>query len=59
MILCEVLSYAAWIVSGLLLLWIVVEAINVSSGFDEELVRNSSDGVDELLEPFEREQGTR
>lgn len=59
MILCEVLSYAAWIVSGLLLIWIVVEAINVSSGFDEELVRNSSDGVDELLEPFEREQGTR
>lgn len=59
MILWEVLSYAAWIVSGLLLLWIVVDAINVSREFDEELLISSREGADELLEQMEQEEGAR
>lgn len=59
MILWEVLSYAAWIISGFLLLWIVVDAINVSREFDEELLVSSREGADELLEQIEKEEGAR
>lgn len=59
MILWEALSYAAWIISGVLLLWIVVDAINVSREFDEELLVSSREGADELLEQIEQEEGAR
>jgi len=59
MIFWDILSYAAWIISGLLLLWILVDAINVSREFDEELLISSREGVDEILEQLEREEGER
>lgn len=59
MIFWEILSYAAWIVSGLLLLWILVDAINVSREFDEELLISSREGADEILDQLEREEGKR
>lgn len=59
MIYWEVLSYAAWIVSGFLLLWILVDAINVSREFDEELLISSREGADELLEQIKQEEGKR
>lgn len=59
MIFWDILSYAAWIISGLLLLWILVDAINVSREFDEELLISSREGVDEVLEQLEREEGER
>lgn len=59
MIFWDILSYSAWIISGLLLLWILVDAINVSREFDEELLISSREGVDEVLEQLEREEGER
>lgn len=59
MILWEILSYAAWIVSGLLLLWILFDAISVSREFDEELLVSSREGADELLEQIKQEEGKR
>lgn len=57
MIFWEILSYAAWIISALLLLWILADAISVSREFDEELLISSREGADELLDELEREEG--
>ncbi|MCX4191038.1 hypothetical protein [Methylophaga sp. OBS1] len=59
MIWWDILSYAAWIISGLLLLWILVDAISVSREFDEELLVSSREGADELLEQIKQEEGIR
>lgn len=59
MIFWEILSYAAWIISALLLLWILADAISVSREFDEELLISSREGADELLDELEREEGKR
>ena len=39
-----IVSYAAWIVSAWLLLWIVVDAISVSQQYDEEFLMSSREG---------------
>jgi hypothetical protein len=44
----DFLSYAAWGISGLLLAWIVLDALKVSQHYDEELLMSSREGVDEL-----------
>lgn len=59
MSLWEVLSYAAWMISGLLLVWIVIDALNVSREFDEELLIRSRDSGDQLLEQIKQEEGVR
>jgi hypothetical protein len=59
MIWWTILSYAAWVVSGLLFLWILVDAISVSREFDEELLISSREGADELLQEIEQEEGAR
>ncbi|MBD3635407.1 MAG: hypothetical protein HUJ23_10945 [Methylophaga sp.] len=59
MIWWDILSYAAWIISGLLLLWILADAISVSREFDEELLVSSREGADELLEQIKKEEGVR
>ncbi len=59
MIWWDILSYAAWIISGLLLLWILADAISVSREFDEELLVSSREGADELLEQIKKEEGLR
>lgn len=59
MIWWDILSYAAWIVSGLLLMWILVDAISVSREFDEDLLVSSREGADELMEQIKQEEGIR
>ncbi len=59
MIWWDILSYAAWIVSGLLLMWILVDAISVSREFDEDLLVSSREGADELMEQIKQEEGLR
>ncbi|MBL1457656.1 MULTISPECIES: hypothetical protein [unclassified Methylophaga] len=54
MIYWDLLSYAAWIISAGLLLWIVVDAVSVSRQFDEELLVSSREGSDELLEQIKQ-----
>lgn len=59
MSLLETLSYLAWIVSGLLLLLILVDAIKVSSEFDEELLTSTSEGEDKPVEKIKQEVDKR
>ncbi len=44
----DILSYLAWGTSGLLLLWILVDAFKVSKQYDEEFLMSSREGADEL-----------
>ena len=46
----DILSYAAWGISALLLLWIVADAVSVSRQFDEEFLMSSREGADELTD---------
>jgi hypothetical protein len=46
----DLLSYAAWVGSALLLLWMVADAIRVNREYDESLLLSSREGSDELLE---------
>lgn len=46
----DIASYAAWAVSGLILLWMVADAIKVNRDFDENLLMSSREGVDELID---------
>ncbi len=59
MIYWQILSYAAWIISGLLLLWILVDAISVSREFDEELLISSREGADDILDEIKQEEGIK
>ncbi len=47
-------SYAAWIISALIFLWMVWDAFLVGRKFDEELLQSSREGVDEVLEHGDR-----
>lgn len=44
------LEYAAWAVSAVLLLWMLMDAARVNREFDEDTLLSSREGVDELLE---------
>ena len=46
----QALSGAAWIVSALLFLWILVDAFNIGKQYDEEFLMSSREGADELSE---------
>ena len=43
-------SYAAWIVSALIFLWMLWDAIKVGREYDEDLLQSSREGVDQLQE---------
>ena len=47
-------SYAAWVISALIFLWMLWDAFLVGRKFDEELLQSSREGVDELLEHGDR-----
>jgi hypothetical protein len=47
-------SYAAWIISGLIFLWMLWDAMKVGRQYDEDLLQSSREGVDELLEHGDR-----
>ena len=42
------LEWAAWIVSGRLILWMLWDAILVSKNYSEDVLTSSQEGVDEL-----------
>jgi hypothetical protein len=44
----DILQYGAWAAAGLLVLWMVFDAIKVSKQFDEDVLTSSQEGIDEL-----------
>jgi hypothetical protein len=40
----NVLTYAAWSISAILLVWMVIDAFMVSSQYDEEYLMSSREG---------------
>ena len=47
-------SYAAWIISAAIFLWMLWDAFRVGQRYDEGLLQSSREGVDELLEHGDR-----
>jgi hypothetical protein len=45
----QILEYAAWAASALILLWMVLDAFKVGQQFTEEQLLSSKEGVDELF----------
>ena len=43
----NVLMYAAWSLSAILLVWMVVDAFMVSSQYDEEYLMSSREGAED------------
>ncbi len=46
----NIAEYAAWGISGVLVLWMVADMIRVGAEYDEALLLSSREGADELLE---------
>lgn len=44
------LTYAAWGISALIVIWMLTDAFRVSKEYDEDLLVSSREGVDELLD---------
>jgi hypothetical protein len=53
MIFWDVLTYAAWGLSAIMLMWMVVDAFMVSSQYDEEFLMSSREGEDEVMHGVE------
>ena len=45
----QILEWAAWALSALMLLWMVIDAWRVGQQFSEETLLSSKEGVDELF----------
>lgn len=46
----NIAEYAAWGISGVLVLWMVADMIRIGAEYDEALLLSSREGADELLE---------
>ncbi|HSI95017.1 MAG TPA: hypothetical protein VK938_02905 [Methylophilaceae bacterium] len=46
----QLLSYAAWGISGLLILWMLADMASVSKQYDEDFLMSSREGADELTD---------
>ncbi|WP_438970684.1 hypothetical protein [Methylophaga sp.] len=55
MIYWELLSYIAWVIAGLLLLWIMVDVFSVSRQVDEEEFIGSPDSDDDRMGEIKQE----
>ena len=44
----NILTYAAWGLSGIMLMWMLVDAVMVSSKYDEEYLMSSREGEDDV-----------
>jgi len=53
----DLLTYAAWIVSAALLLWMLIDMIRVNNEYDEDFLISSQEGADELLEGDSHKRG--
>ncbi|MEY3747624.1 MAG: hypothetical protein RL194_1083 [Pseudomonadota bacterium] len=49
----DVLTYVAWSLSAIMLVWMVVDAFMVSSQYDEEFLMSSREGEDEVMHGVE------
>jgi hypothetical protein len=45
----DYLQYGSWAVAGLLVLWMLADAVMVSSQFTEDVLTSSQEGIDELV----------
>ena len=45
----NILGPAAWVISALILLWMVFDFFKVNMGFGEDVLLSSREGVDELF----------
>ena len=52
-----ILEWAAWVISAVLLVWMLLDAFKVSRTHDEEFLTTSVEGTDELFEPSETVSG--
>lgn len=50
----NMLEYAAWGISGALILWMLIDAMRVGSEYDASVLVSSREGADELLETQDR-----
>lgn len=46
----QLLSYAAWGISGLLIVWILADMASISKQYDEDFLMSSREGADELMD---------
>jgi hypothetical protein len=46
----QLLTYAAWGISALLMVWILVDAFNISKQYDDEFLMSAREGADELMD---------
>lgn len=49
----DVLTYIAWGLSAIMLVWMVVDAFMISSQYDEEFLMSSREGEDEVMHGVE------
>ncbi len=49
----DLLTYVAWSLSAIMLVWMVVDAIMVSSQYDEEFLLSSREGEDDIVHGVE------
>jgi len=53
----DILSYVAWIVSAILLLWMVIDTFKVSAEYSEDYLLSSREGEDII--PEDNDNGQR
>ena len=46
----QLLSYAAWVISALLVAWMLADMISIAKQYDEDFLMSSREGADELTE---------
>lgn len=46
----QILSIAAWVVSALLVLWMLADMFSISRQYDEDFLMSSREGADELTD---------
>jgi len=44
----DILTYVAWSLSAIMLVWMVVDAFMISSQYDEEYLMSAREGEDEI-----------
>lgn len=49
----DILSYIAWGLSAIMLVWMVVDAFMISSQYDEEFLMSSREGEDDVMHGVE------
>jgi hypothetical protein len=50
----DIATWAAWIVSAAIFLWMLWDGLRIGHKYDEDLLQSSREGVDEILEHGDR-----